>query len=142
MTDAARLVADLSALLSAKAPDLGPPSTLRSVGVRARRRSTFHVFLVGSPPHEHQLLVQVPRSITGGPAEDRPRLFRETDPADRTAFELEALQLVQRAVDAAGDRLVAFHRRLQATAPLVRAASTSVLVVAALAGGATLLGEL
>lgn len=40
------------------------------------------------------------------------------------------------------DRLVAFHRRLQATAPRVRTLSTSVLVVAALAGGATLLTEL
>ncbi|MFP5321842.1 MAG: hypothetical protein ACLGIC_08330 [Acidimicrobiia bacterium] len=40
------------------------------------------------------------------------------------------------------DRLVAFHRRLQATAPLVRAASTSALVVAGLAGGVALLGEL
>ena len=40
------------------------------------------------------------------------------------------------------DRLVSFHRRLQATAPLVRVASTSALVVAGLAGGAALLGEL
>lgn len=40
------------------------------------------------------------------------------------------------------ERLVAFHRRLQATAPLVRTLSTSALVVAALAGGATLLTEL
>jgi hypothetical protein len=40
------------------------------------------------------------------------------------------------------DRLVAFHRRLQATAPRVRTLSTSALVVAALAGGTTLLLEL
>lgn len=40
------------------------------------------------------------------------------------------------------DRLVAFHRRLQATAPAVRTLSTSALVAAALAGGATLLWEL
>lgn len=40
------------------------------------------------------------------------------------------------------DRLVAFHRRLQATAPTVRTLSTSALVAAALAGGATLLWEL
>jgi hypothetical protein len=40
------------------------------------------------------------------------------------------------------DRLVAFHRRLQASAPLVRTVSTSVLVVVALAGGAALLQEL
>ncbi len=40
------------------------------------------------------------------------------------------------------DRLVAFHRRLQATAPAVRTLSTSALVAAAVAGGATLLWEL
>lgn len=40
------------------------------------------------------------------------------------------------------ERLVSFHRRLQATAPLVRRASTSALVVAGLAGGVALLGEL
>jgi len=46
-----------------------------------------------------------------------------------------------RRIDAT-DRLVAFHRRLHATAPAVRTASTTVLVVVALAGGAALLGEL
>ena len=40
------------------------------------------------------------------------------------------------------DRLVAFHRRLQATAPAVRVASTSALAVAGLAGAVALLGEL
>jgi hypothetical protein len=40
------------------------------------------------------------------------------------------------------DHLVSFHRRLQATAPLVRRASTSALVVAGLLGGVALLGEL
>jgi len=40
------------------------------------------------------------------------------------------------------ERLVSFHRRLQATAPLVRTASTSALAVAGLAGAAALLGEL
>lgn len=40
------------------------------------------------------------------------------------------------------DRLVAFHRRLQASAPMVRTVSTSVLVVVALAGGVALLQEL
>lgn len=40
------------------------------------------------------------------------------------------------------ERLVSFHRRLHATAPLVRRASTCTLVVAGLAGGAVLLGEL
>lgn len=40
------------------------------------------------------------------------------------------------------DRLVAFHRRLQASAPMVRTVSTSVLVVVAFAGGAALLQEL
>jgi len=55
---------------------------------------------------------------------------------------LRGLSIVPaRRIDAT-DRLVAFHRRLQATAPLVRTASTTVLVVAALAGGAALLGEL
>jgi len=49
--------------------------------------------------------------------------------------------LPARRIDRA-DALVSFHRRLQATAPLVRTASTSALVVAALAGGAALLGEL
>jgi len=49
--------------------------------------------------------------------------------------------LPARRIDAT-DRLVSFHRRLQATAPLVRAASTTVLVVAGLAGGVALLGEL
>jgi hypothetical protein len=46
-----------------------------------------------------------------------------------------------RRIDAT-DSLVSFHRRLQATAPLVRTASTSALVVAGLAGGVALLGEL
>jgi len=40
------------------------------------------------------------------------------------------------------ERLVAFHRRLQARAPLVRHATTSALVVAGFAGGVALLGEL
>jgi len=49
--------------------------------------------------------------------------------------------LPARAIDTS-DRLVAFHRRLQSSAPLVRTLSTSVLVVVALAGGAALLQEL
>ncbi len=40
------------------------------------------------------------------------------------------------------DALVAFHRRLQATAPRVRSLSTSALVAVALLGGATLFTEL
>ena len=49
--------------------------------------------------------------------------------------------LPARRIDAT-DRLVSFHRRLQATAPAVRTASTAVLLVAGLAGGAAVFGEL
>ncbi|HEX4902843.1 MAG TPA: hypothetical protein VFV42_08545 [Acidimicrobiales bacterium] len=49
--------------------------------------------------------------------------------------------LPARRIDAP-DRLVTFHRHLHASAPVVRRVSTSALVVAGLAGGVALLGEL